>query len=266
MSSYNRPVSALVVLALAACSRSTSAPPAPSADPAPVSAAAPQTAAATATPAAPPAEPDPAADLHALDEAKSDASAVGKTILVRVKRGTTDASTFSGFSCERGARAAGKFQFVATDVDLVRAIPTAILPKACPRVLGKVVGRNKVSNDPIIAITKIYDVTPEAPQKPADGAAFANLDDVHLAGKSAVGKTVELAIWRGPLERGRFAGYDCRNDAALTDFVKVSYAASLEAKASSIGTGGFPKKCTAVRLKLGSPGLLDWNAELVDVK
>ena len=219
----------------------------------------------SATSSAPPTEPDPIADLHTLDDAKADASVIGKTILVRAKRGTTDASSFNGFSCERGARGMAKFQFAASDVDLVRAIPTAILPKSCPRILGKVVGRNKVTNDAIIAITKIYDVSPKAVEVPANGADFANLDDVHFAGKAALGKTVELPVWRGQLERGKFPAYDCRRDAALTDFVKVNYSAALEGKASAIGTGGYPKKCTTVRLKLTSLGLLDWNAELVDV-
>jgi hypothetical protein len=209
--------------------------------------------------------PDPTTDYKALDDAKLDgAKAYGKTILLRVWRGSTEATNVTLYAC--GKLGAGGFlqaKYTVEQRPLVKSIPTTIpIQGHCPRVVLKLTGKQDYSSDFKGELQTIMDVLPaEEPKLPA-GVDYVSMDDITIDGKKAAGKVAQVKVYRGDTEEKKFTAYPCK--AAGLHFITVSFAP--EQKEAVKGLSSTPMSCESVKVKLTKQDFMGtWTAQLLDV-
>jgi predicted aconitase with swiveling domain len=211
--------------------------------------------------------PDPTTDYKAIDDAKLDGQkAIGKTLLLRVWRGNTDASTVTLFAC--GKAGTGGFLTATYSVDkraLVKSIPASIpLHEHCPRVVLKLTGKEAYTNDFKADLQQIMDVTPAEPEKLPPGIDYVSMDDINIDGKKAAGKIAQLRMYRGKTEEKKFTGYPCGKASGL-NFLYVTFSPDQKDAVKDLSTSAL--SCQTVKLKLTNQQAYTstWNASLVEV-
>jgi hypothetical protein len=211
--------------------------------------------------------PDPTADYKSLDDAKVDGTkAFGKTMLLRVWRGNTDATTATLFSC--GKLGTGGFLTTTYSTDkraLVKAIPPTIpMQGRCPRVVIKITGKETYSSDLKGELQQILDVTAAEPEKLPPGVDYVSMDDINIDGKKASGKIAQLKMYRGTTEEKKFTAYPCGKSGGL-NFLYVNFSADQKDVVKDLSQS--PSACQPVKVKLTSQQAYSstWNGQLVEV-
>ncbi len=210
--------------------------------------------------------PDPVTDYKALDDAKLDGSkAIGKTILLHVWRGATEASTVTLYACGKGVGGYLTATYSVEKRPLVRSITTSIpFEGHCPRAVIKLTGKEQYTNDFKGEVQQILDVVPyEAEALPA-GVDYVSMDDVNIDGKKAAGKIALLKAYRGDTQEKKFTAYPCGKAGGL-NFLYVNFAS--EQKEAVRDLSSSPMACQALKVKLVSqqPYSSSWNAQLLEV-
>jgi len=225
------------------------------------------TAAATSAKPDPVDVPDPTADYKSLDDAKVDgAKAYGKTMLLRVWRGNTDATTTTLFSC--GKLGTGGFLTTTYSTDkraLVKAIPPTIpMQGRCPRVVIKITGKEAYTNDLKGDLQQILDVTAAEPEKLPPGVDYVSMDDINIDGKKASGKIAQLKMYRGTTEEKKFTAYPCGKSGGL-NFLYVNFGSDQKDIVKDLSQS--PSGCQSVKVKLTSQQAYSstWNGQLIEV-
>ncbi len=209
--------------------------------------------------------PDPTTDYKSLDDAKLDgAKAVGKTILIKVWRGSMEASTVTLYGCGKLA-GSGMLQatYTADKRPLVKSIPTTIpIQGHCPRAVIKLTGKQEYSTDFKGELQQILDVAPAEAEKLPDGVDYVSMDDVTIDGAKAKGKVAQLRVYRGDTDEKKFTAYPCK--AAGLHFITINFKAEQKDLVKDIPTT--PITCQPVKMKLTSQDFVGtWSAQLVDV-
>jgi len=221
--------------------------------------------AATSSKPEPEEVPDPTTDYKSLDDAKLDGNkAFGKTILLKVWRGSTEASTVTLYGC--GKLGGSGFLVASYAVDkrpLVKSIPTTIpIQGHCPRAVIKLTGKQDYSTDFKGELQQILDVTPAEAEKLPAGVDYVSMDDVTIDGKKAAGKVAQLRVYRGDTEEKKFTAYPCK--AAGLHFITVNF--KPEQKELVKGLSSTPVTCETVKMKLTNQDFVGtWSAQLMDV-
>ncbi len=211
--------------------------------------------------------PDPTTDYKTIDDAKLDGQkAIGKTLLLKVWRGNTDANTVTLFAC--GKAGTGGFLTATYSVDkrpLVKSIPASIpLQGHCPRVVLKLTGKEAYTNDFKADLQQIMDVTPAEAEKLPPGIDYVSMDDVNIDGKKAAGKIAQLRMYRGNTEEKKFTGYPCGKSGGL-NFLYVTFSPDQKDAVKDLSSSALA--CQTVKLKLTTQQAYTstWNAQLVEV-
>lgn len=222
-------------------------------------------AAATSSKPDPEDAPDPTTDYKSLDDAKLDGNkAFGKTLLVRVWRGSTEATNVTLFACGKlGAGGMLMAKYALEQRPLVKAIPTTIpMQGHCPRAVIKLTGKQDYSSDFKGELQQIMDVTPAEAEKLPPGVDYVSMDDVTIDGKKAAGKVAQLRVYRGDTEDKKFTAYPCK--AAGLHFITVAFAP--EQKDSVKELSSTPVTCQPVKVKLTKQDFVGtWTAQLLEV-
>lgn len=144
---------------------------------------------------------DPEADYKNFDELyKAQKDAIGKTVLFR-GYGTPLRPDFAHLaeakpSTERANILEATFK--PEQQALMRAMPSNQFVQGgqCPRVHVKITGFNEKRRYPQGEVIDVYDVQPDpAPKNLPAGVDFIAMDDVFLAGKSAIGKVADFGVY-----------------------------------------------------------------------
>lgn len=211
--------------------------------------------------------PDPTTDYKTIDDAKLDGQkAIGKTILLKAWRGTTDATTVTLFAC--GKAGAGGFLSATYSVDkraLVKSIPASIpLQGHCPRVVVKLTGKEAYTNDFKGELQQIMDVTPAEAEKLPPGVDYVSMDDINIDGKKALGKIAQLRMYRGNTEEKKFTAYPCGKSGGL-NFLYVNFTPDQKDVVKDLSSS--PSSCQTVKVKLTTQQAYTstWNAALLEV-
>ncbi|HEY1957025.1 MAG TPA: hypothetical protein VGH28_15505 [Polyangiaceae bacterium] len=227
---------------------------------------------ATVTPTAsakpdPEDEPDPTTDYKTIDDAKLDGKkSYGKTLLLKVWRGSTDASSVTLFVCGK----VGGFLSVKYPVEqraLVKAIPSTIpMQGHCPRVVLKITGKEAYTDDLKGDLQKVMDVTPKEAETLPPGVDYVSMDDINIDGKKAAGKIAQLKMYRGSTEESKFTGYPCGSaGGGGLNFVYVNFTADQKDMVKDISSSALT--CEPVKIKLTTQQAYTstWNSQLVGV-
>lgn len=223
------------------------------------------TSATTASKPEPAEVPDPTTDYKSLDDAKLDGKkAYGKTILLRVWRGSTEASTVTLFACGKlGAGGMLQAKYELEQRPLVKSIPTTIpLQGHCPRAVIKLTGKQDYSTDFKGELQQILDVTPAEAEKLPPGVDYVSMDDITIDGKKAAGKVAQLRVYRGDTEEKKFTAYPCK--AAGLHFLTINFGP--DQKDSVKDLSSTPLTCQPIKVKLTKQDFVGtWTAQLVEV-
>jgi hypothetical protein len=211
--------------------------------------------------------PDPTTDYKSLDDAKIDgAKATGKTVLLRVWRANTDATTTTLFSC--GKLGTGGFLTTTYSVDkraLVKAIPATIpMQGRCPRVVIKFTGKEAYTNDLKGELQQILDVTPAEASILPPGVDYVAMDDINIDGKKAAGKIAQMKMYRGTTEEKKFTAYPCSKSNNM-NFLYVTFGADQKDTVKDLSQS--PNACQTVKVKLTTQAAYSttWNGALIEV-
>jgi hypothetical protein len=214
--------------------------------------------------------PDPTTDYKSIDDAKLDGKkAYGKTMLLRVWRGSTDATKVTLFSC--GKLGAGGFlsaKYDASQRNIVKAIPTTIpIQGHCPRVVLKITGKEAYTNDLKGEVQQVLDVTAKEAEKLPPGVDYVSMDDINIDGKKAAGKVAQLRMYRGDTEEKKFTAYPCgASGGGGLNFLYVTF--TPEQKEMVKGLSSSALTCSPVKVKLTRQQAYSntWNSELISVE
>jgi len=224
------------------------------------------TATATETATDPPA-PDPKADYTKIDDAKLDGKAAfGKTLLLHVRRGSTDASHVTLFSCTLGSSGFMQATYAPAQRPLVLAIPTTLSLSDCPRVVLRITGTEAYTKDLKGELEAVLDVKPQPPPKLPPGVDYVSMDDINIDGNKAAGKIAQLRMYRGRTEEKKFTGYPCGDSGGGgINFVYVTFAPEQKQLVKDLSAS--VENCDPVKIKLTSqaPYSNTWNAQLLGV-
>jgi hypothetical protein len=216
----------------------------------------------------PPMVPDPTTDYTTLDDAKLDgAKAFGKTILLHVWRGSTDATKVTFFTCGKlGSSGFLDATYTVDKRDLVKAIsPTIPLRGECPRVVVKLTGKQDFTNELRGTLQEILDVTPKAPETLPPGVDYVSMDDIAIDGKKAAGKIALLTAYRGNTEEKKFTAYPCTNAGGL-NFLYVNFTPEQKDMVKDLSTSVLTCQPIKVKLTTQQAYTSTWNAALIDVR
>ena len=227
--------------------------------------------AATAVAAAPSATaaavevPDPKTDYTSLDDAKLDGkTAYGKTALLHVWRGSTDATKVTFYQCK--AKGMNYVNATYTDAQkaLVKAIPPTIpLHDTCPRVVLKITGKEQYGDALKAEIVQILDAVPAEVKPLPAGVDYVSMDDVNMDGAKAAGKVARIRVYRGSEESAKFTAYGCGRVGG-TSFVYVKFTADQKDDVKTLPTT--PVGCLPMKVKLLTQDFgHTWNAQLLEV-
>jgi hypothetical protein len=223
------------------------------------------TATTTPTASADPTDvPDPTTDYKTIDEAKLDGNkSFGKTLLLRVWRGTTEASTVTLYGCGKLAGGYLDASYAVAQRPLVKAIPTTIpMHEHCPRVVVKITGKQPYTTELKGELQQILDLVPAEPETLPPGVDYVSMDDVNIDGKKAVGKIVQLRAYRGNLEEKKFTLYPCGHSGGL-NFVNVTFTAAQKDIVKDFTDSIM--SCQSIKVKLTTQTYgSTWNAQLID--
>ena len=215
-------------------------------------------------------EPDPTTDYKSIDDAKLDGKkAYGKTLLLKVWRGSTDASSVTLFSC--GKLGAGGFLNVKYPVEqraLVKAIPPTIpIQGHCPRVVLKITGKEAYTDDLKGELQKVMDVTPKEAETLPPGVDYVTMDDINIDGKKAAGKIAMLKMYRGSTEESKFTGYPCGSaGGGGLNFVYVNFTSDQKDMVKDISSSALTCQNVKVKLTTQQAYTSTWNSSLVSVE
>ena len=228
------------------------------------------TASATAKTPDPEDEPDPTADYKSIDDAKLDGKkAYGKTLFLRVWRGSTDASNVTLFAC--GKIGTGGFlnaKYTVEQRALVKAIPASIpLQGHCPRIVLKITGKEAYTDDLKGELQKVMDVTPKEAETLPPGVDYVSMDDINIDGKKAAGKIALLKMYRGSTEEKKFTGYPCgAAGGGGINFVYVNFGPDQKDAVKSLSDSVMSCQHVKVKLTTQQAYTSTWNAQLVEVE
>lgn len=213
-----------------------------------------------------PAVADLEADYQSLDDIRMDgAKAKGKTALLRVWRGNTEAKSFTAHSCGgAGGIAWVKLEFGQEHRDLVRAIPTS--SRDCVRVHFRVTGRERFSKNIRGEVLAVLDVEPQVTQEAPEGVDFVSMDDINMAGKAARGKIGLLEVWRGNTDDRGFTAHPCGEQGGI-QFMKIHYSSDQREAVRELPTSS-RDGCRSIRFKLRGRSRFGntWDAELLEIR
>jgi hypothetical protein len=212
--------------------------------------------------------PDPTTDYKALDDAKLDgAKAYGKTILLHVWRGSTDATKVTLFSC--GKLGTGGFldaTYTVDKRDLVKSIPSTIpMHSHCPRVVVKITGKQEYTSDFKGELQQIMDVTPAVAATLPPGIDYVSMDDINIDGKKAAGKIALVKAYRGNTEEKKFTAYPCGNAGGL-NFLYVNFTPDQKDMVKDLSTSALTCQPIKVKLTTQQAYTSTWNAALIEVQ
>ena len=210
--------------------------------------------------------PDPTADYKSIDDAKLDGNkAIGKTLFLRVWRGTTEAEKVTLYGC---GKATGGYVDVAYTVEqrvLVKAIPTTIpMQGHCPRVVIKLTGKQPYLSEFKGQLVQVMDLTPAAAETLPAGVDYVSMDDINIDGKKAAGKIAQLRAYRGNLEEKKFTAYPCGHSGGL-NFLYVTFTPAQKDAVKDFSDSIM--SCQSIKVKLTTQQAYSatWNAQLVEV-
>jgi hypothetical protein len=210
--------------------------------------------------------PDPTTDYKSIDDAKLDGTkAYGKTVLLKVWRGSTDATSVTLFACGKSAGSYLSATYSADKRPLVKAItPSIPMQGHCPRVVIKITGKETYTTDLKGELQQILDVTPAAPETLPPGIDYVNIDDVNFDGKKAAGKIAQLRMYRSAPEEKKFTGYPCGKSGGLS-FLYINFTPDQKDVVKDLSAS--PSACQTVKVKLTTQQQYSnvWNAQLIEV-
>lgn len=211
--------------------------------------------------------PDPVTDYKAIDDAKLDGNkAFGKTILLHVWRGSTDATSVTLFACGKlGTGGYLNASYTAEKRDLVKAVPSTLsLHSDCPRVVVKITGKQEYTSDLKGELQKIMDVVPAPPPTLPPGVDYVSMDDISMDGKKAAGKIAVLKAYRGNTEEKKFTAYPCALSGGL-NFLYVNFTPDQKDMVKDLSSSA--TDCQSIKVKLTSqqPYTSTWNGALIEV-
>jgi hypothetical protein len=209
--------------------------------------------------------PDPKTDYTSLDDAKLDGNkAFGKTALLHVWRGSTEAAKVTLYQC----RSKGMNYVNATYTDaqkpLVKAIPPTIpMHDTCPRVVLKITGKEQYGDALKADIVQILDAEPAEVKPLPAGVDYVSMDDVNMDGTKAAGKVARIRVYRGSEESTKFTAFGCGRTGG-TSFLNVKF--TTEQKEDVKTLPSTPVGCLPIKVKLLTQDFAHtWNAQLLEV-
>jgi len=210
--------------------------------------------------------PDPTTDYKSIDEAKLDGNkAIGKTLFLKVWRGTTDATSVMLYGC---GKLTGGFITVTYAIEmrpLVKAIPPTIpLQGHCPRVVIKLTGKEPYSNDFKGALSQIMDISPLPPETVPAGVDYVSMDDVNIDGKKAAGKIAQLRAYRSDLEEKKFTAYPCGHSGGL-NFLYVTFTPAQKDVVKEFSNSIMSCETLKVKLMTQQAYSSTWTSQLLEV-
>lgn len=210
--------------------------------------------------------PDPAADYTSIDDAKLDGNkAVGKTLLLRVWRGTTEADKVTLYSCTKASSAYVDTRYALEMRPLVKRIPPSLpVQSRCPRALIQVTGKQPFLGELRGQLAQVLDVTPAQPEPLPPGVDYVSMDDINIDGKKAAGKVAQLRGYRGTLDDKKFILYPCGRAGGL-NFMNVMVGP--DQRDSVQGFSDSMSSCQTIRVKLTNqaPFNSTWTAQLIEI-
>lgn len=220
---------------------------------------------AVPTASAPVEVPDPKTDYTSLDDAKLDGKAAyGKTALLHVWRGSTDATKVTFYQCRAKGMNYVNATYTAEQKTLVRAIPPTIpLHDTCPRVVIKITGKEQYGDTLKGEIVQILDAVPEEPKPLPAGVDYVSMDDVNMDGAKAAGKIVRMRAYRGSETAAKFTAYGCGRVGGMS-FVYVKFTPDQKDDVKSLPSN--PVGCLPIKVKLLTQDYgHTWNGQLIEV-
>lgn len=209
--------------------------------------------------------PDPKTDYTSLDDAKLDGkTAYGKTALLRVWRGQTDASKTTLYQCRSKGMNYIEATFTDAQKPLVKAIPPSIpLHDSCPRVVLKITGKEQYGDALKAEITQILDAEPAEVKPLPAGVDYVSMDDVNMDGAKAAGKIARIRVYRGSEEAAKFTAYGCGRIGG-TSFLYVKFTPDQKEDVKTLPAT--PVGCLPMKVKLLTQDFgHTWNAQLIEV-
>jgi hypothetical protein len=222
---------------------------------------------ATTVPTVDPADvPDPVTDYKTIDDAKLDGNkAFGKTLLMKVWRGTTDATNVTLYGCGKLAGGYVEVAYPLAQRTLVKAIPPTIpIQGHCPRVVIKITGKQPYISELKGELQQIMDVTPADPETLPPGVDYVSMDDINIDGKKAAGKIAMLKAYRGNLDEKKFTAYPCGHSGGL-NFLYVNFSPAQKELVRDFSDSIMSCQSVKVKLTTQQAYTSTWNAQLVDV-
>jgi len=211
--------------------------------------------------------PDPTTDYKSIDDVKLDgAKAYGKTLLLKVWRGSTDPQKVTLYACGKGGGGFLEVSYAPEKRDLVKAIPATItLHGDCPRVVVKITGKQEYTSELKGEIAQILDVAPAPPPVLPPGIDYVTMDDINFDGKKAAGKIAVVKAYRGNTEEKKFTAYPCGASGGL-NFIYVNFTPDQKDMVKDLSTSFMTCQPIKVKLTTQQPYTSTWNAQLLEVQ
>jgi hypothetical protein len=192
--------------------------------------------------------------------------AVGKRVRLRLWRGSTTPTDFTAYPCSDDVGVTWMtLAYEPSLRDRVLAIPPSILSD-CATVELLITGRGTSQSHLVGEVIEIEKAPELAPRDVPEGATFASMDAINMAGDEAAGKVAVLPVYRGEIEHLRFTAHPCGRHGGIqllyVHFEPHQREISEDLPASSL------EQCVEIRLRLEHRDRFSklWHAELIGLE